>query len=52
MVVVDSCGGTVSGTSASPSSYPLFPISQNVVNECCVKDSGQLVAGNGLSSLS
>ena len=25
------------GPSASPPSYPVFPLSQNVVNECCRK---------------
>ena len=34
--MVCSCGGTDSGTSASPPSYPVFPLSLNVVNECCM----------------
>ena len=32
--VVGSCGGTDSGTSASRPSYPVFPLSLKVVNEC------------------
>ena len=35
--MVGSCGGTDSGTYASPPSYPVFPLSLNVVNECCMK---------------
>ena len=34
VVVVDSCGSTDSGTQASTPSYPVFPLSLNVVNEC------------------
>ena len=34
VVVVSSCGGTDSGTLASTPSYPVFPLSVNVVNEC------------------
>ena len=37
VVMVGSCGGTDSGTYASPPSYPVFPLSLNVVNECCMK---------------
>ena len=37
VVLAGSCGGTDSGTSASPPSYPVFPLSQNVVNEYCMK---------------
>ena len=37
VVVVGSCGGTDSGTSASPPSYPVFTLSWNVMNECCMK---------------
>ena len=32
VVVIDSCGGSDSGTYASPPSYPVFPFSLNVVN--------------------
>ena len=34
VVVVGSCVGTESGISASPPSYPIFPLSLYVVNEC------------------
>ena len=37
MVVLGSCGGSDNGTSASPPSYPFFPLSLNVVNEYCMK---------------
>ena len=47
IVVVGSRAGTDSGTYASPPSYPVFLLSLNVVNECCVKASGQLLPGNG-----
>ena len=33
VVVVGSCGGTDSGTKASTPSFPVFPVSLNVVNE-------------------
>ena len=33
MVLVGSCGGTDSGTYASPPSYVVFPLSLNVVNK-------------------
>ena len=52
VVVVGGFDGTDSPTSTSPPSYPVFPLSMNVVNQYCVKSSGQLLAGNGLSSLS
>ena len=45
VVVVGSCGGTDSGT--PPPSCPVFPISLKVVNECCMKTSGQHFAGSG-----
>ena len=35
MVVVGSCGGTDSGTSASAPSYPVFPLSLNAVIKAC-----------------
>ena len=38
MVVVGSCGGTKKSTSASPSSYPVFPPFLNVINECFMKN--------------
>ena len=37
--MVGSYGGTDSGTSASPSSYPVSLLSLIVVNECCMKKS-------------
>ena len=37
VAVVGSCGGTDSGTSTSPPSYPVFPISLNVMNKYCAK---------------
>ena len=37
VVVVGSCGGIDSGTSASPPSYPVFLLSLNVLNEWCMK---------------
>ena len=37
VMMVGSCGGTDSGTNASPPSYCVFPLSLNVVNECCMK---------------
>ena len=52
VVVVGSCSGTDRGTQASPPFYPVFLLSLNVVNECCMKTSGQLHAGIGLSRLS
>ena len=41
VVVVGSCGFTDSGTSASPPSFPVIPLTQNPVNECCMKSLGQ-----------
>ena len=37
VVVVGSSGGTDSGISAFPPSSPVFQLSINVVNECCMK---------------
>ena len=50
VVVAGSCGGTDS-TWASPPSYPVFPLSLNVVNECW-KASGHHFVGSGHISLS
>ena len=47
---VGCCWGTDSGTSASPPSYPVFPLSMNVMNECCMKSiKPRLCVGNSLS---
>ena len=37
VVVVGICGDTDSGSYVSPPSHPVFPLSLNVVNECCMK---------------
>ena len=37
MVMGGSCGGTDSGTSASPPSYIIFSLSVNLMNERCMK---------------
>ena len=47
VVVVGSCGGNDSGTQTSTPSSPVFHLSLNVVNECCMKTSGQHLAGSG-----
>ena len=44
---VGGCGGTDSGTKAFTPSYPVFPLSLNVVNECASKASGRHFAGSG-----
>ena len=36
-MVIGGCGGTDSGTSTSPLSYPVSPLSVNALNECCMK---------------
>ena len=51
VVVVGSCGGTDSGTQASTSSSPIFPLPLNVLSECAWKASGQHFAGSGPYSL-
>ena len=37
VVEVGICGGTDSGNYVSPPFYPVFPLSLNVVIECCMK---------------
>ena len=37
MEVVGSCGGTDSGTKASAPSFPVFPLSLYLMNECCMR---------------